>query len=432
MTLMQDARAFWYSNIPGTLPVAGYDVSRQDMQTYGGPDQWYGNCIVCQWTEWLSRIKQQNLSEQHRCAWSADSSRRCSLQGNELWTHYHQDFSYSRVHDPALPAPRILCYFPDEPTAGLWHRYFARTCDQWMINLRRGLAQAGQVSIVPDLEDEDWSQYDVLFMQNVGHGLSFPRPPIPIVMYGHDLWGHDYQAGIDSMRPDIFLTPYPEPWQSNYKFPSTTKMMFYPQSSSQFFTRPNTDPTKKPIDLLVIGSTANPALYGPRLTLDEQLRPLADKYNVVFSHQRGHLRNKHDGPTEFVNDQGQTVRYLNKWSEFIGSAKYVTFGRFGMPLVQPLFIKYYECLGSGATPVFPEVPDLARLYLMPLKHYITLDENKSLEQFGWLLSHYYHFPDAAYRGAEWHRENADYWLFAAIEDAVQYVTGNKYPRRLAQ
>lgn len=437
MSLIQDVREFWYNNTPGPFFVGSYAISRQDVHTYGGPDPFYDNCVICQRTEWLSRIKQQDLHEEHKCPTALDSCGLCLVQGEELLTHYHQTFSYSCTCDPLLPAPKILCFFPVvdpryESAASLWKRYFAHTCDQWMINLRRGFAQAGQVTVVSDLKNVDWSRFDVLFLPIMGYGVPSSRPPIPIILYGHDLWGHNYQADIDALQPNVFLTPYPEPWQSNYSFSSETKMVFYPQPASQFFTRPNTDFTRKPIDLLVIGSTANPTLYSPRLALDNRLQSLTKKYNVVFSHQRGHLRGRHTGLTEFVDNEGETVRYLNKWSEYLGSAKYVTFGRFGIQNMQPLFMKYYECLGSGAVPVFPEVPDLTRLTVKPLCHYLPLDETDPCAQFEYLLANYDQFSGIGRTASGWHRDNADSLLFAAIEDAVQYVTDSKYPRRLIQ
>jgi hypothetical protein len=96
-------------------------------------------------------------------------------------------------------------------------------------------------------------------------------------------------------------------------------------------------------------------------------------------------------------------------------------------------MKHYECLASGAVPILPASPDLHRLGIKPMVHYIPLAKvwrnNKSLAKF---LSHYNEYRSIAVNAVKWAKENMDRMLFDGFEDLVQEVTAQKYPRRLIE
>lgn len=245
-------------------------------------------------------------------------------------------------------------------------------------------------------------------------------------MYGHDLWDPDIrrkgQQAINRLRPEWFLTPFLTPWQKYYKFPRHTQFWFYPLFASDFFTRTNLG--RKRIDLLVLGTKPHD-IYEPRRQFLRQIQPLARSFLFDYLSHLGYMRNIHTGP---VQEAG--VRYLNKYSEYIGLSRYVVFAPISVE-PQPVLMKYCECLGSGAIPIMPEAPDLKLLGLQPMEHYIPFSEvdgnNERLEHF---LANYNRYRPIAERAAEWHQENADSMLFDGFEDFVQEVTGHRYPRRL--
>jgi len=120
---------------------------------------------------------------------------------------------------------------------------------------------------------------------------------------------------------------------------------------------------------------------------------------------------------------------LNKWNEYLGTAKYVIFGAMN---VRPQFIvrKHYECLASGAVPIMPESHDFDFLGIEPMVHYIPLRrviENN--DYLAHLLKHYNLFKQIGMNAAEWHVQRADGLIFGGFEDVVREITKERYPRR---
>lgn len=429
MTLLSAVRHFWYNNIPDVFSLNGHQVARQQIQIYGGPSRRF-DCPICQESEWLSRVEQQNLFEEHACSTALVCKKLCSMQGQELWTLYHQDFTFSVGCDKGLNAPRGLCVFRDVG-ARLYPRYCTRNCDSWIAVLRRQLAQACMIDIVKSPDGVDFSLYDFVFFQNAADDLRFDRCGVPLVMYIHDQWRTDkYQDIFDRFSPECVLTPYPFTLRRNYKLSSKTEVLFYPLSASMFFTRPNLNSATKSIDLLVAGSL-NSYLYGPRKELDAQVRKLPSRFAVEFSHLHGAQRNRLCGPVEGLINVIHPVRFLNKWSEYLGTAKFVVFAGFGDKRYRPMFMKYFECLGSGAIMIAPKVDEMDLLGLKPMVHYIPLSSvwgnNKKLAS---MLSHYKDYKHIAETAVAWHTANADRLLFDGFEDCIRMVTGERYPRRL--
>jgi len=275
----------------------------------------------------------------------------------------------------------------------------------------------------------DWSKYDFLLMFNEGAQPKFKRPDISVVLYGHDFWDTPagYQWVIDWAQPDVFLTSYPTQWKNNYKFPAHTKMAFYPLWPSLFLTRSNLNAKK--LDLLVIGAIASP-VYKDRLKLNNQIKSLGEKYRVEFSHKVGATSFLWNGPAKFIDPETNTiVRYLNKWSEYLGSAKYVIFGRMKHKI---LAWKYYETLGSGAIPIFPdEIPDIDRLGVRPFEHYIPLSDiennNEKLQHY---LDNYGKYKHIAENAVSWYKKNENKFLIDDFEETIRELTDYKYPKRL--
>lgn len=429
--LAKKVREFWYSNIPDDFDFEGEKISRKDIFTYGGPDLRF-TCPVCQKSEWLSRIRQKNLFVLHVCPQSKECKVLCSRQGDELWTNLHQNFDFSLGCDKNLPAPRCLCVTPDDEdgiAGGFWGRFFSKVCDQWMLVFRRKLAYSCQTDLVRRPAKIKWENYDFLFVQNVGANRKFPRPKIPVIMYIHDYWPKEnrgFQWVLDWLKPDILLTPCPIPCRENFNIPAETKIVFYPLFDSLFFERPNLG--QKELDLLVVGATASP-IYGQRVSLDKQIFQMAGRYKIEFSHRTGTQSAVWPGPTHYTDPMTKLpVNYLNKWSEYLGRAKYVIFGRMKYPAVN---MKYYEALGSGAIPILPEVPDLKFLDIKPFQHYLPLSEvegnNKKLTYY---LDHYDNYKHIAQNAVKWYKDNSDRMIFNDFEDLVREITGYKYPKRL--
>lgn len=424
--LLQAAREFWYNNVPGTFDLNGEQITRQQIHTYGGPAPEFNTCETCQRAEWLSRIRQENLHEPHRCKTSGKCQLRCGRQSDELWTTYHQDFWFSVGCDPNLNAAKALIVFHPTRKVRLYERFWAPYCDFLFMNFRRLLAQTCQVETMRAVKRVDWSRYDFVIHQNLGDGFIFPKPPIPMVMIMYDLWLKDYQSIIDHFQPEYLLTPYPREVKRNFSFAG--KVHFYPLHDSTFFARPNLRKDKR-IDLILAGSNRG-VMYGPRRELDEQGRLLAKEFSVEFSHRHGALRHRHTGPVEYM-DGKEKVRYLNKWSEYLGSANYASFASFGDKRFQPLFAKYCECLGSGAVPIVPQIPDLDLLGVEPMTHYIPLGVVwKNPKKWRYILKNHQKYRRIAENAVRWHKENEKRLLFDQFEALVQDVTDWRYPKRL--
>ncbi len=421
--LMEKLKEFWYGNTPGYFDLDGEKISRKDIFTYGGPNSKF-ICSICQKCEWLSRVRQKNLFISHKCNQSKECEDLCQKQGNELWVHYHHNFDFGIGCRFDLPAPRGLFLRPNAKKDNI----LRVRADQGVLVGTRRLAYAFQRDIIERPVGIDWQKYDFLWVFIDIFGMKFPRPNIPVILYGHDFWEERtyFQWVIDWLKPDIFLTSYPAQWQENFKFPSQTKIAFYPLFPSMFFTRANLG--EKKLDLLVIGATASP-IYRERVILDEQIKKLNSKYKIEFSHWVGVLSSQWGGETEYMDYfSKQKVRYLNKWSEYLGSSKYVIFGRMKYPV---LGWKYYETLGSGAIPIFPEVPDLKLLKVKPFEHYIPLSEVEgNNEKLSYFLDNYQKYKYIAENAVKWYKENSDKMLFNDFEDLIRGISNYKYPKRL--
>jgi len=417
---------FWYGNAPGNYPVGDESVSRLDIRTYGGPDPDFESCDLCQTGEWMSRIKQENRFVEHECDTSNACRTLCQKQGDELWANLHRNHRFARGCDPCLSAPRGLVLLFDEPRANLWKAYNMRGCQAAVHMLQAQLAQTTQIDVVSK-PPSDYSNYDFLFMVNTGNSIPlFKRPSIPIVVYHHDMWGHGFQEVIDYFQPDYFLTPFPTPWQMRFDIPETAKVWFYPLLTERFYTRPNLN--DKTLDLLVVGLTSIPRLYAPRVRYAKQIESLISEYRIGFSHKFGARSTFWPGPA--VTDDG--THYMNKWSEYLGSAKFVTFGPCTPPYASEFtLLKYGECISSGAIPIMPTTRDLNLLGLQPMEHYIPVGnvwgDNTHLRYY---LDHYDDYKYIAEQGIVWYERHADWWIYDHFESLIQEVTEFRYPRRL--
>ena len=126
------------------------------------------------------------------------------------------------------------------------------------------------------------------------------------------------------------------------------------------------------------------------------------------------------------------VRYLNQWSSYLGSARYVIFGRLEKGVYEQCVLgKYYETLGSGAIPIFPEVPYLKALGILPFEHYIPLAEVEGKnERLSHLLDHYEDYRYIARNAVAWCEANIDRMLFDDFETMIHDLTGRRFPKRL--
>ena len=428
MSLLGDMRRWWYGNEPGPFVWSGTEITKREVQVYGGPNPRFNGCPTCQWMEWLSRVRQQNLFAKHRCPTAKKARALCEKQGNPLWTHYHQNFHYAVGVNPDLDTPKCICIFP-EGKPRLWNRYWRNYPDSWAHVLKRQLAQACQIYVVKSPTGVNWGRYDFCFYQNSAGLPKFKRPPIPQMMYGHDMWIGPLQEHLNRLKPEILLTPYPSGWKKNFEIPQRTKVKFYFMSNSEFFSRPHLG--DKRYDLLVVGAWAHP-IYKPRQRLNKQLQAFKNRYSglkVKSSHFWGSKRNHYEGPNKGTID-GERARFTNAWVRFLGSAKYVIFGPCSSPANNMVLMKYYEVLGSGAIPIIPDEPDLSYLGVKPMKHYIPLSQvwknDAKLREY---LRHYRDYKYIAENAVEWHRNN-DSRLWNGFEDLVQEMTGFRYPRRL--
>ena len=422
-------RQWWYNNVPGDFEVEGHKITKRQAQVSGGPNPEFNGCVKCQIQEWLSRVTHRNFYQKHGCKLGAKCMAYCENHTSDQWANYHQNFWFALGCDPSLKAPRGLVLFPDPSKPRLWKRYFTHCCDQWAIVLRRQFAQAAQIDVVKSLDGVNWKNYDFMFFQNCYGMPTFKKPPIPLIMYGHDAWKGDLQTPLTALRPEILLTPYPSLWKRQFNIPKGTESKFYLLSASQFLSRPNLG--AKALDIMTVG-TFGAALYAPRRELERQVRKLANEgYKVGSSHVAGYVRNDTEGPVTQSVPGKYTVHWLNAWSAFLGQAKFVTFGPCAPPAHDMVLMKYCEVLGSGAIPILPEVPDLEFLKIKPLVHYLPLSmvwqDNAKLMQ---LIDNYEDYRYIAANAVKWHEEVADVMLFDGFENLIREVTGKKYPKRL--
>ena len=423
--LSKKLRGFWYSNMTGDFDLDGEKISRQEIFKYGGPNSKF-KCAICQKQEWLSRIRQRNLFKPHSCSQTEECESLCKKQGDELWTQFHQNFDFSLGCDASLSAPKcVFCVMPEAK-----ERLLDPGCDILLLILRRRLAYSCQVDIATNPHKIKWSDYDFAFISNLRALPKFSRPKLPIIMYGHDFWPLEekkFQKAIDWLRPDIFLTPYPSAWKEYFKFPSKTEFAFSSFFDSLFFARPNLN-KKKDKDLLVIGALTS-AVYGPRLVLRKQIEELKGRYRIEFSQLAGDTSVYSKGPLLRKDNRTQLdIKFLNKWSEYLGSANYVIFGRMQFPI---LVSKYYEVLGSGAVPIFPEVDDLKYLGLKAYEHYIPLSEVEGNNQkLSYFLENYEKFSYISENAAKWYRENSNKFIFDEFEEIIRKITNYKFQKRL--
>jgi hypothetical protein len=432
--LVEETRRFWFGNVSGAMEVAGERIDRRAIYVHGGPDPRLTH-PVSQRLEWLSRIKQTNLFEPHSSPQEELCRLLCSRQGDELWAPLHQNFDFAVGCDPKLPAPKCLFILHAIPTRRwpymTYHRFLSPGNDQWLLMQKRRLARSCQTDLTTTHEGVDWAKYDLVFMVHTARNRKFKRPDIPVLLYGHEIHPDDsgYQWVLDRLQPDVLLTGYWNAWNRYVRLPARTKLVLAPFAPSMFYSRPNTDPRRKSFDLLSIGMTAGD-VYTPRRELDRQLRALPSRFNVAFSHAAGVRRFSTDGRTLLEGPEGP-IRFLNQWSAFLGTARFVIFGRIAGDVHNYLVGKYYETLACGAIPIFPDIPDLVNLGVRPYEHYIPLSDvegdNRKLIH---LLDHYEEYRPVAVNAVQWAEENMDRMLFDDFENIVHEVTGGRYPRRL--
>jgi hypothetical protein len=263
----------------------------------------------------LSRVRQKNLFEKHSCPQVKECRELCEKQGDELWTQFHQNFDFSIGCDPQIPAPKCLYLVGPEAKK----RFFEPGCDILLLVLRRRLAFSCQVDVATNPFNIKWKNYDFAFVGNLRALPKFPKPDIPVIMYGHDFWPLEekkFQKMIDWLEPDVFLTPYPGAWREYYKFSQKTKIVFSSFFDSTFFSRPNLNKNKEK-DLLVIGAAAS-SVYSPRVSLRKQISELGSRYKIEFSQLAGDTSVYSKGPVMRRDPRsGSFIKFLNKWSEYL-------------------------------------------------------------------------------------------------------------------
>jgi len=424
--LLQAARKYWFDNEP-EFDLNDINVPRWAVDTYGGPSAQYNRCEICQRSEWLSRLSQSNQFVGHDCHCSAQCSRQCAKQGDDRFTQCHQDFSSAFGVDPALNAPRGVYILSDR----WFDNHFRPGGSHVTLNKRRGLARAGMYDVYRHSEWDtiDWKRYDWAYINNSRQVPLLSRPPIPLLMYGHDHWKGNPQQALDHYHPDILITPFPYLWSTNMNVPENTEVRLYAISASQFFTRPNLS-EDKPLDLMCIGAMSKGPTgpYGLRILLHEQIQELGGPWRVGHSHAAQFGFAHPDVP---LSDE---VTMLNYYSAHLGRSRFIAFAPCQGRPAGGMWIKYYEVLGCGAIPIMPTVPDLEpRLGVKPWEHYIPWEviagDNAALAD---ILAHFDDHKHLAHNAVRWHRENADRLLFGGFEDAVRALTKEKYPPRLLE
>lgn len=419
MNMLNRLRSFWFNNVSGVFDLAGRSVTRQEIHTWGGPSPEFA-CEVCQRLEWLSRLDQVDRYELHKCATSKECSQVCSRQGDSAWSNYHQNHWFAAVGcDDNLNAPKGALVLHESASQYKW--FWLRNCNAGMYTFRQKLAYACQVDTEVWATENNWSKYDFLWHVNK-NGTLFDKK-LPMILYCHDMWRGNKQEMLDHFKPEVILTPYPTPWKQNFEIPKESRVVFSPACPSEFFIRSNLVPESKTCDLLVIGIVKT-GLYKPRVELNWRLSILPDRYIIEHSHKVGCKRGSWLGP---VDDEHP---YLNKWSELLGSARFVIFGPCGGRAKEMLLIKYYECLASGAIPIMPEVEDLALLGIEPMIHYIPLHLVwDRMDILAYLLDHYDGLRYIAENAVQWYKDNVHSLTFERFENTVHSVVEKKYPKR---
>jgi hypothetical protein len=88
-------------------------------------------------------------------------------------------------------------------------------------------------------------------------------------------------------------------------------------------------------------------------------------------------------------------------------------------------------LGSGAIPIFPEVPDLKLLGVKPFEHYIPLSEiEDNPERLTYFLDHYNDFKYIAQNAVDWYKKVSDKMTFNDFENLIREITVFQFPQRL--
>ena len=443
--LVSSTQEFWFNNVPGPYMLGDEKITRKEIQAYGGPIPRFGECSVCQEGEWLSRVRQKDVLQSHVCKvynksetihgycvlWSPREL--AAKQGDEYWTQTHQNFEFAQCNRPELDALKCVGIFQK---GGDMKYRFPRlsACDRWALAARRFLAQACQLTPVYDTTKIDWDLYDFAYFM-----LAEPTAeiridiPIPFIPFVGDMWydRDGFMETLEYLQPPHVMTEYPSEFRRIYGsvLPAGVKVHFSPITPSQFYTRPNLG--KKELDLISLGCDVSPpgGVYYPRFELNEQLRELDDKYSVMIHNKVGSYASICDGKT-FGTTADDRWDYLNAFSVMISTARYCIFGEV-LLATQPLFGKYYECLGSGAIPIFPESEDFGLLGIKPFEHYIPLSMVKNNNaRLGDYLDNYEKYSYIAKNAVQWHEENIDRLLFDGFEDSVREITNYQYPRRL--
>ena len=415
---------WWYATKDDNFVFEDIVVPRDYVIPYGGPDPSF-DCPACQKSEFVSRVVQKNKFIRHLCQTAQRCQALCAKQGNDLWTNLHRNHLFAVGYNEAFPVPKCLFYLSKEKVATLWQIFHSSKCEWHMHNIKAQLALTCEITVATQLEDHDWNKYDFVFAMNTGHTMPLvDKPPIPFLLYCHDMWGRGFQEVLTHYQPECLLTPYPTPWIERYDIPEDTVVWHYLPLAGTFYTRPNLG--EKALDLLATG-TCESALYTPRLAYYNQLEPLKCEYKVEFSRAIGHSSNRWEGPL-VRTVQGQKIAYMNKWSEYLGTAKYVTFGPCTEPWASEFFLmKYGECLGSGAIPIMPTIKDLAPVGILPMVHYIPVDvvwENNDAMRY--LLNNYSAHKYIAENAVAWYKENADNLIYSRFSDLVQRIKLDNY------
>ena len=255
--LVSQARSFWYNNTPGTFSLNGYEISRSKIHVHGGPAADI-TCPTCQEMEWKSRVAQQDLFVEHSgCPYSKAApypytpQMRSAYQGDEMWTHYHQDFSFSIGCDPQLNAPKCLYLFPTHdplpPVLDYARFVLARNCDFVALVRKRQMAIAGMVEV----HGLGYSgEFDYALVKHWPGATDFPRPDMPVILQVYDPIGG--QPAIDYLQPEYLLTPCPTEQVNYLNLPAKTEVVYWPQAAGSFFTRPNLG--EKKYDLIATGT----------------------------------------------------------------------------------------------------------------------------------------------------------------------------------
>lgn len=417
--LLRDVRAFWFGSTVQHFHLGTRVIKRWEIHLYGGPNPEFNDCPTCQVSEWLSRLDQRSAFLIHDCPTATLCRTYCERQGDDRWTHYHQNFWYAAFVNDDLPALRCAMIQPTKGIKYIWRHH----CDQFTHIFLRQFAQVCQFDVIEHGEKVNGNRYDFVFVNNSGVTPSPVPSDLPVLMYGPDCWNFTQrrQRMIDELRPEVFWSPWLAAWRTHYRFPDETKMVFRPIPAGTFFTRPNLN--EKEVDLLCIGKTGE-GIYSPRADLARQLEAIDGNYEIHIHSLSGAPRAVHDGPND-----ADGARYANAWSAFLGSAKYVVFAGISVP-PQPVTYKHYETLGSGAIPIFPDAPELKDLGIVPWEHFIPVgairDDNDYIR---YLLDNYHRYWSIAESAVAWYKENADHLLFDGIDDLMHTIVGGQYERR---